>query len=121
MSLAVFALFAGFIITQPNIPDYWIWLYYLDLIHYPLEAVVINEMEGNWFGCPNGKGAVYVPIPSANTTKEYCPITSGDDLLHSLDFKTYHKLPDMGITIAFWAATVVACYIVLRYVRHIKR
>jgi ABC-type multidrug transport system permease subunit len=118
---SVFSLFAGFIITRPNIPKYWIWMYYLNLVHYPLEAVVVNEMEGNWFGCPHGKGAVEVYIPSANTTKEYCPITTGEMMLESVDYKVGNKFPDMAITLAFWFAFVIFSFLALRFIRHIKR
>jgi ABC-type multidrug transport system ATPase subunit len=121
VATSVFSLFAGFIITRPNIPDYWIWMYYFNLMHYPLEAVVVNEMEGQTFGCPNNEGAVWVPIPSANTTKPYCPITSGADILKGLDFKVDNKFPDMGISIGFWFAMVLASFLALRFIRHIKR
>lgn len=112
---------AGFIITRPNIPDYWIWMYYINIFHYPLEALVTNEMENNWFDCPNGKGAVSVYIPSANATKLYCPITNGQQMLRGVDFEEDFKFADMGITIGFWAAAIIACYLALRFIRHIKR
>jgi ABC-type multidrug transport system permease subunit len=118
---SLFSLYAGFIITRPNIPNYWIWMYYINFFHYPLEAIVSNEMEGNWFGCPNGKGAVDVFIPSANATKQYCPITTGDQMLKGVAFKENFKFADMGITIALWAFVVIMCFIALKFIRHIKR
>lgn len=118
---SLFSLFAGFIITRPSIPNYWIWLYYFNIMHYPLEAIVVNEMEGQTFSCPGGKGAVLVPIPSHNTTKEFCPITSGNDVLRGLDFHVDDKFNDMGISIGFWFFMVMCSYLALRYIRHIKR
>ena len=118
---SLFSLFAGFIITRPNIPNYWIWMYYINLMHYPLEAIVVNEFHGKTFTCPHNKGAVEVFIPQANITRAYCPITSGDQVLKGFDFHPNHKLPDMGITIAFWFAMVILSFLALRFVRHIKR
>jgi ABC-type multidrug transport system permease subunit len=118
---SLFSLYAGFIITKPNIPDYWIWMYYINIFHYPLEAIVTNEMAGNVFGCPNGKGAVNVFIPSANATKQFCPITTGEQMLQGVSFKQNFKFADMGISIGFWVALVIMCYLALRFIRHIKR
>lgn len=118
---SLFALFAGFIITKSNIPDYWIWLYYISFVHYPLEAIVVNEMHGTTFECPGGKGAVKVDIISANTTKLYCPITSGDTMIKYVDFEVDNRLPNMGITITIWVGLVICSFLALRFIRHIKR
>lgn len=118
---SIFALFAGFIITKPNIPNYWIWMYYINFFHYPLEAIVVNEMKDTWFGCPKGKGAVNVFIPSANTTKEYCPITNGNQMIKGVAFRPGFKIDDMWIIIGMWIGVVALCYIALRYLRHLKR
>jgi ABC-type multidrug transport system permease subunit len=120
-SVAVLSLFSGFIITRPDIPPYWIWMYYFNFFRYALESLVVNEMKNNSFGCPNGKGAVEVWIPSANTTKQFCPISTGEQMLLSVDFSSNNRIPDMGITIGFWLAIVIACYFALRFIRHIKR
>lgn len=121
VSTSLFSLFAGFIITRPNIPNYWIWMYYINVMHYPLEAIVVNEMDGNWFGCPKGEGVVNVFIPSANATKSYCPITSGEMMLKGVSFDADMRLPNMGITIAWWFLFVVLSFLALRFIRHIKR
>eukprot|EP00026_Physarum_polycephalum_P000882 Phypoly_transcript_00883.p1 GENE.Phypoly_transcript_00883~~Phypoly_transcript_00883.p1 ORF type:complete len:1263 (+),score=177.54 Phypoly_transcript_00883:79-3867(+) len=93
--MSLFSLFAGFMITKPQIPNYWIWMYYLSMMHYPVETLLINELDGLPFNCPNGKGAVPIPIPEANATKLFCPETSGNQLLNAMSLETKMKYPDM--------------------------
>ncbi|KAL2620685.1 hypothetical protein R1flu_000890 [Riccia fluitans] len=38
-------LFSGFFISKDRIPWYWIYVHYLSLFKYPLEALVINEYD----------------------------------------------------------------------------
>lgn len=45
-----FFLFSGFFIPRSGIPDYWIWVHYLSIFKYPLEALLQNE-----FGHLKGK------------------------------------------------------------------
>lgn len=60
VSLSILSLFAGFIIPKLSIEWYWRWLHYLSIFKYPLEALSINEMLGETFGCPDGQGALSV-------------------------------------------------------------
>jgi len=96
-------------------------MYYLSLMHYPIESILVNEMDGLPISCPDGKGAVPVPILSANTTKLFCPYTSGNQLLEGMSLDTANKYPDMAITLGIWAGLIVLCLIGLKYVRHINR
>ncbi len=51
----VLSMFAGFLIARDKIPDYWIWLHYLDVNMYPIEALLINEVKGMDFHCSNSE------------------------------------------------------------------
>jgi ABC-type multidrug transport system permease subunit len=51
----VLSMFAGFLIARNKIPDYWIWLHYLDVNMYPIEALLINEVKGMDFHCSNSE------------------------------------------------------------------
>jgi len=119
--MTIFALFAGFLITKNNIPDYWIWIFYISFMHYPLEAILINEMKGQTYDCPNNKGAVPIPIVGENAVKLFCPITSGDEFLQSFDIDTNNKYPDMAVTLGMIGGMLCLCFIALRYIRHLNR
>ncbi len=95
-------------------------MYYFNLMHYPLEAVSINELNGKVFDCPNGDGAIPIMI-NETVSKSYCPIQSGNDILEGLQFDIDNRLPDMGIMIGWWVFMVIICYLSVRYIRHIKR
>eukprot|EP01135_Chromosphaera_perkinsii_P011292 Nk52_evm73s2367 gene=Nk52_evmTU73s2367 len=41
----IFAVFSGFFITERNIPDYLMWIYYLSPAHYAIAGLVINNFE----------------------------------------------------------------------------
>ena len=58
----VLSMFAGFLIVRDKIPDYWIWLHYLDVNMYPIEALLINEVKGMDFHCSNSE-LVQVLLP----------------------------------------------------------
>jgi ABC-type multidrug transport system permease subunit len=51
----VLSMFAGFLIARNKIPDYWIWLHYLDVNMYPIEALLINEIKGMDFHCSDSE------------------------------------------------------------------
>lgn len=61
-------------IPKPQLPVYWLWMYYVSFMHYPLEALVSNELHSLSFHCDSDE-AVPIPIPDAGTFKEYCPVS----------------------------------------------
>eukprot|EP00899_Mesostigma_viride_P025494 jgi/Mesvir1/6129/Mv00833-RA.1 len=95
-------LFCGFFISQDNIPGYWIWLHYLSLFKWSLEALVVNEFEDDTsiYGCPKG----------ANNDPN-CTITPRD-VLRQLDMDDTNKWLGLGVLLAmaigwrvcFWLA-----------------
>lgn len=40
------SLVAGFAITPDNIPDYWIFTYWMVPIHYSLEGIIVTQFHG---------------------------------------------------------------------------
>jgi len=95
----VFNLFCGFLIRKDNIPPWWIWLYYGNIIRYPLNFFNVNELENLTFSCPGNEGAIPVQVQASYTDgsqtvicdqsqrnnplcfKYACPITQGQDIL----------------------------------------
>ncbi|GLJ44375.1 hypothetical protein SUGI_0930160 [Cryptomeria japonica] len=41
--LGAFFLFSGFFLSKSDMPKYWMFMHYLSLFKYPLEALLINE------------------------------------------------------------------------------
>ncbi|KAL3679045.1 hypothetical protein R1sor_022001 [Riccia sorocarpa] len=43
--VAIFILFAGFLLPRHICPDYWIWAYYIDPLQWGITALLINEFN----------------------------------------------------------------------------
>ncbi|CAI5514863.1 unnamed protein product [Closterium sp. Naga37s-1] len=43
LMVITFLLFTGFLLTKPNIPPWWIWMYYINPLQYGVTAICINE------------------------------------------------------------------------------
>ena len=45
--MSMMVIFSGFFIHQTNIPDWWIWMYWISYAHYGIAAMFINEFSDN--------------------------------------------------------------------------
>jgi ABC-type multidrug transport system permease subunit len=43
----IFSLFAGFMIKPEDFPPFWIFVYYLDPLHYALEGLNTTQFYGD--------------------------------------------------------------------------
>ncbi|KAH9124936.1 hypothetical protein AeMF1_004385 [Aphanomyces euteiches] len=59
VSVLFFVLYAGFIITKTDIPDYLIWIYWLDPIAWALRALSINQYMASEFQVCTYRGVDY--------------------------------------------------------------
>jgi ABC-type multidrug transport system permease subunit len=119
----VLSMFAGFLIARKKIPDYWIWMHYLDVNMYPLEALLINEVQDLDFHC-SGSELVEVPIElsgGGTATALYCPITTGDQYLDSLGFSADNLLRNSLVMLGWVIALFISSAFLLKCVVHQKR
>ena len=114
-------MLAGFFIPKDEIPNWWIWGYYMSFVRYPLEGMTVNELGGQSFNCgPDGtEGAI--PVPVGDNTQYYCPITNGDQMIESLSMDADHKWPYLGLTYGLIGAFVVLTWLALVKIVHISR
>lgn len=59
LTVAIFILFGGFLVTKDNIPDYLIWLYWLDPVAWCVRALAINQYKHSEYGTCNYGGTNY--------------------------------------------------------------
>ncbi|KAK4535009.1 hypothetical protein CDCA_CDCA03G1034 [Cyanidium caldarium] len=114
--IMLMVLSVGFLATPPNIPDYLIWVYWINPFHYAYEGMMLNEFDGITFTCtpselqPSG-------VPQAY---QVCPITDGIQYIskqYGFSSSPSYKWKDVAIVIAyFFGFTVIAC-ILLTVVR----
>ena len=75
--LIPFILFSGFILPPAQIPDWWIWFYYINPVAYCLKAVFINE-----YTCPRYDFSFSTSPGTSQRFGDYVLSTSGYDLLY---------------------------------------
>jgi len=44
---SLFSLFCGFLITQQAFPTFWLFMYWLDPVHYSLEGIIMAMFHGD--------------------------------------------------------------------------
>ena len=48
--MAIFVLFAGFLLPRFKVPKYWLWVYYINPFQWAITALVINEYNSSSYG-----------------------------------------------------------------------
>ncbi|DBA66686.1 TPA: hypothetical protein ACH3X2_002151 [Trebouxia sp. C0005] len=61
---SIFNLFAGFTMTQPNMPGWWIWMSYLNPIFWSVYGLIISQVGNLSVGCTLVSGDL-VPVYDA--------------------------------------------------------
>jgi len=122
--LIVMIVCAGFFVPVREIPPWWIWGYYFNVMRYPLQVYVINEYVGEVFNCPNNEGAVPVLVNATTVPPQvqfYCPITSGDQVLAAFDIESEWLWPFIAVTFGWWLVSSFLMWIGLKFVNHLNR
>lgn len=100
--MGAFFLFSGFFIAKDYLPKGWLWMHYISLFKYPLEALLINEyshVADKCFG-PDYDGKCFV---------------TAHNVLESLFLDGDNKWVDLGIMAGFAVAYRILGYIALYY------
>ncbi|XP_057433871.1 ABC transporter G family member 23 [Lotus japonicus] len=99
--LGAFFLFSGYFIPKESIPKYWLFMYYVSLYRYPLDALLTNEYWN-----------VRTECFSEQTENAHCLIT-GFDVLKSRGLEKDHRWMNVGIMLGFFVFYRVLCWIIL--------
>lgn len=101
--LGGFFLFSGYFIPKQNIPRYWIFMYYISLYRYPLEAMVVNEYWGAKSEC----------FSWADEGRRRLCVLTGDDVLKNRGLEEDIRRMNVGIMIGFFVFYRFLCWIIL--------
>lgn len=71
--LAVFFLFSGYFIPKDSIPWYWMYMYYISIYRYPLDAMLVNEY---W----DARSRCFSWEDGSEVNSRKCSLTGGDVL-----------------------------------------
>ncbi|KAB1227569.1 ABC transporter G family member 23 [Morella rubra] len=100
--LGAFFLFSGYFIPKESIPKYWLFMYYVSLYRYPLDALLTNEywsVRGECFSWQ-------AEDPSM------CLLT-GSDVLKSRGLDKDTRWMNVGIMLCFFVLYRLLCWIIL--------
>ncbi|KAG0578668.1 hypothetical protein KC19_4G040700 [Ceratodon purpureus] len=100
--MGAFFLFSGYFIAKDYMPNYWLFLHYLSLFKYPLNALLINE---------------YTHVADKCFGPEYdgrCLVT-GQNVLENMFLDRENKWVNVGIMAGFAIAYRLMCFAVLHY------
>ncbi|XP_028805291.1 ABC transporter G family member 23 [Neltuma alba] len=97
--LGAFFLFSGYFIPKESIPKYWIFMYYVSLYRYPLDALLTNEY---W----NVRNECF------SEAESNCLLT-GFDVLKSRGLDKDTRWVNVSIMIGFFVLYRVLCWAIL--------
>lgn len=100
--LGIFFLFSGYFIPKESIPKYWIFMYYVSLYRYPLDALIINEYWSMRGECFSWQG----------NDHSRCSLT-GADVLRARGLDKDTRWINVGIMCAFFLIYRILCWILL--------
>ncbi|KAK4278872.1 hypothetical protein QN277_016653 [Acacia crassicarpa] len=99
--LVAFFLFSGYFIPKESIPKYWIFMYYVSLYKYPLDALLTNEYWN-----------VRTECFSSSEAESNCLLT-GFDVLKSRGLDKDTRWMNVGIMLGFFLLYRVLCWLIL--------
>ncbi|KAF5205669.1 Abc transporter g family member [Thalictrum thalictroides] len=100
--LAAFFLFSGYFIPRDNIPKYWLFMYYVSLYKYPLDALLINEYWSMKEKCFSWQALDH----------SICSLTGGD-ILRNRGLEKDTRWLNVGIMLGFFLFYRVLGWIIL--------
>ncbi|XP_042992977.1 ABC transporter G family member 4-like [Carya illinoinensis] len=105
--LGAFFLFSGYFISSESMPKYWLFMHFLSMYKYALDALLINE-----YSCLVSRCFIWY-----EENKE-CMVT-GSDVLQTRGLHEGHRWTNIYILVGFFVFYRVLCFLVL--IRRVSR
>ncbi|KAG7967750.1 hypothetical protein I3843_08G114700 [Carya illinoinensis] len=105
--LGAFFLFSGYFISSESMPKYWLFMHFLSMYKYALDALLINE-----YSCLVSRCFIWY-----EENKE-CMVTGGD-VLQTRGLHEGHRWTNIYILVGFFVFYRVLCFLVL--IRRVSR
>ncbi|XP_020986785.1 ABC transporter G family member 8 [Arachis duranensis] len=105
--LAAFFLFSGYFISKESLPKYWLFMHFLSMYKYALDALLINE-----YSCLATRCLIWYQ------ENQVCMVTGGD-VLQKRGLQESQKWTNVYFLIGFFVLYRVLCLLVL--IRRVSR
>eukprot|EP01040_Poterioochromonas_malhamensis_P003189 gene3189-3400_t len=102
------SLFAGFLIAEQNMPTFWLFMYWLNPLHYAFEGLTLTQFNDD------------TTLISTLTGD----ITTAEDYIFNVRFTTWsydHVGYDVLALCLYISICIIGMYLCLTYIRHDKR
>jgi ABC-type multidrug transport system ATPase subunit/ABC-type multidrug transport system permease subunit len=119
--IAIFIVFAGFLVPRFIVRHYWIWAYYLDPLQWAITALMLNEFNSKTYSLPCSE------VPNVVTNLPQCvgrpTNTIGHAYLARGQFYTSNSWIAVGIAVVVgWIVLFnVGAYFCLAKIRHVPK
>ncbi|KAE8973693.1 ABC transporter G family member 29 [Phytophthora fragariae] len=112
VSILCFIIFAGFVVTRSQIPDYLIWAHWISPIAWALKALAINEYRSSKFDVCVYEGVDYCA--------KYDGLNMGEYYLNLFDFATEKEWVPYGIIylLGIYVFFMFLSYLAMEFVRY---
>ncbi|RLN87469.1 hypothetical protein BBJ28_00016886 [Nothophytophthora sp. Chile5] len=112
VSILIFIIFAGFIVTKSQIPDYLIWAHWISPMTWSLKALAINQYRSGGMDV-----CVYAGV---DYCADYNGLTMGEYYLNLFDMDTEKKWIAYGIiyTAVIYVVFMFLSFLGLEYLRY---
>ncbi|RLN48998.1 hypothetical protein BBJ28_00024288, partial [Nothophytophthora sp. Chile5] len=112
VSILIFIIFAGFIVTTSEIPDYLIWAHWISPMSWSIKALAINQYRSSAFNV-----CVYGAIDYCST---YGGLTMGEYYLNLFGLDTEKEWIPYGIVylVAIYVTFMFLSYLSLEHLRY---
>ena len=104
-------------------PGYLVWGYWISAFHWYLEPVSVSNFQGRAIHC-SASQFVQVPITLPDgtvVTQPFCPITSGNQLLASLDLVISRLWVGPAVLFGMFLGFLILTMLGLRILKPIQR
>lgn len=119
--IAIFIVFAGFLVPRFVVRHYWIWAYYIDPLQWAITALMLNEFNSKTYSLPCSE------VPNVVTNLPQCvgrpTNTIGHAYLARGQFYTSNNWIAVGIAVVVgWIVLFnVGAYFCLAKLRHVPK
>lgn len=107
MSSTCISLFAGYMIREEKFPKFWLFLYWLDPLHYTLEGLIMTQFN-------NDHTEITTTSGQTMTAETYI-----NNFFSTWSYE--HRFGDFSALILFIIVLRIAAYLSMEYLRHDKR
>uniref|UniRef100_K3WPQ7 ABC transporter domain-containing protein n=1 Tax=Globisporangium ultimum (strain ATCC 200006 / CBS 805.95 / DAOM BR144) TaxID=431595 RepID=K3WPQ7_GLOUD len=112
VSILTFVIFAGFIVTKAQMPDYLIWLYWISPVGWGLRGLAVNQYRSPEFDVCEYKGLNYCEQFNNQTMGEYYMSLFG------VPTEKFWLPVSIAVLLVQYVIFMILSYLSLEYVRY---